>query len=290
MDGLSVEQRPLPAPTARDVVVIVLDSCRFDSFAEAAPSVVRRLGRLEKRYSYATWTAPSHYNLLMGLLPHESPRGVHASTYYSRTFRMWSERFGVPDMLWTDMVPHLWLPRLLRRELGFLTRAMVSLPVLNEHTPLSGEFDSWMSMPTHNNFGAMVDALTFDDARPTFWLLNVGETHYPYAPAHEPASEWPRIHGVHGVFQRLSSGGLVHASEAPRSFSQDRLDALRRRQVDVVRHLDPLLHQLLDRLPPGTRVILTADHGELFGEAGFFGHGPIHHEKVLEVPFVEGQV
>jgi hypothetical protein len=33
---------------------------------------------------------------------------------------------------------------------------------------------------------------------------------------------------------------------------------------------------------------VTADHGELFGEDGYFGHGPIQHPKVLEVPFVEG--
>jgi glucan phosphoethanolaminetransferase (alkaline phosphatase superfamily) len=35
-------------------------------------------------------------------------------------------------------------------------------------------------------------------------------------------------------------------------------------------------------------VIVTSDHGELFGEERYFGHGPIAHEKVLEVPFVEG--
>ena len=29
---------------------------------------------------------------------------------------------------------------------------------------------------------------------------------------------------------------------------------------------------------------------ELFGEAGYFGHGPIMHEKVFEVPFVEGRL
>ena len=33
---------------------------------------------------------------------------------------------------------------------------------------------------------------------------------------------------------------------------------------------------------------MTSDHGELFGEGGYFGHGPIAHEKVFEVPFVEG--
>ena len=40
--------------------------------------------------------------------------------------------------------------------------------------------------------------------------------------------------------------------------------------------------------PPGTWVTVTSDHGELFGEGGWFGHGPVVHEKVFEVPLVEG--
>ena len=47
---------------------------------------------------------------------------------------------------------------------------------------------------------------------------------------------------------------------------------------------------LYDALPENSWVIVTADHGELFGEQGYFGHGPIIHEKVLEVPFVEGRI
>ena len=39
---------------------------------------------------------------------------------------------------------------------------------------------------------------------------------------------------------------------------------------------------------PGS--IVTSDHGELFGEDRYFGHGPVMHEKVLEVPYVEGMV
>jgi hypothetical protein len=36
--------------------------------------------------------------------------------------------------------------------------------------------------------------------------------------------------------------------------------------------------------------MVMSDHGELFGEEGYFGHGPIVHEKVLEVFFVEGRI
>jgi arylsulfatase A-like enzyme len=49
-----------------------------------------------------------------------------------------------------------------------------------------------------------------------------------------------------------------------------------------------VLERLFDTVPAGTWIVVTADHGELFGEGGFFGHGPIMHEKVFEVPFIEG--
>jgi arylsulfatase A-like enzyme len=51
-----------------------------------------------------------------------------------------------------------------------------------------------------------------------------------------------------------------------------------------------VLGRLVEKLPENTWLVVTSDHGELFGEDGYFGHGPINHDKVLEVPFVEGLV
>ena len=65
---------------------------------------------------------------------------------------------------------------------------------------------------------------------------------------------------------------------------------LHERQINAVGHLDGVIAELFDRLPSNTWVIVTSDHGELFGEDRYFGHGPVMHEKVLEVPYVEGLV
>ena len=65
---------------------------------------------------------------------------------------------------------------------------------------------------------------------------------------------------------------------------------LQQRQVNTVSWVDRSVEQLIDALPPDTWLTITADHGELFGEGGYFGHGPILHDKVMEVPFVEGLV
>ncbi len=79
----------------RNLVFITLDSCRYDSWTAAAPTALARLGPVERRYSFATWTAPSHYNLLTGLLPHTSPPHVFASEYYKEDFLRYSDRLGV---------------------------------------------------------------------------------------------------------------------------------------------------------------------------------------------------
>lgn len=268
--------------------MITLDSCRYDSWLAARPTALARLGEVERRWSFASWTAPSHYNLLMGLLPHTSPSHVYASEYYKQDFLRYGERLGIDGMEFKRLLPSIYLPTFLKRELGYRTHALVSLPVLNPHTTINRDFDSFELMPRHNDMAAMLERISFDDERPAFYLLNVGETHYPYALPDEDPSEWPRLSGVHGVFKHLGDPG-PGAPEA--FFDQAQLDELRARQVRAVEYLDrEVFPRLLELLPHDSWLIVTADHGELFGEDGYFGHGPIQHPKVFEVPFVEGLV
>jgi hypothetical protein len=279
--------RPTPPAGARNLVIVVLDSLRYDSWLAAEPERLAQLGAVERRWSYASWTAPSHYNLMMGLLPHTSPQAVYASEYYKEDFLRYSKRLGVDGVGFSKMLPSLYLPTYLRNTLGYRTGAMVSMPVLNEHTAVNRDFDSYELMPTHNDMAAMLPKLSFEADRPSFWLLNVGETHYPYALPDEDPSEWPRISGVHGVFKRLDEPGEGDAREF---FDTDKLRELQGRQVNATSYVDGVIGRLFDQLPDDTWVIVTSDHGELFGEERYFGHGPVMHEKVFEVPFVEGVV
>jgi hypothetical protein len=247
---------------------------------------------VQRRWSYASWTAPSHYNLLMGLLPHSSPPEVYASEYYKEDFLRYSERLGVEGMDFARMLPSIFLPTFLKHQLGYATHAMVSMPVLNSHTVINRDFDTYQLMPQHNDMAAMLDKVTFSEGRRSFYLLNVGETHYPYALPDEDPASWPRISGVHGVFRHLGERAPDQpASEDSREFfDQSTLSALRARQINAVEYLDGVFARLFDLVPADTWVIVTSDHGELFGEDRYFGHGPIAHEKVFEVPFVEGMV
>jgi len=287
---------PHPEPQADNhFIIVILDSCRYDSFMSADAKKITKLsgGAVEKRYSYASWTAPSHYNLLTGLLPHTSPEHVYASEYYKEDFFNYNTRLGAKGIEFAKMVPSLWFPTLLRNTLGYRTHARVSLPVLNPKTGINRDFDTFQLMDSHNDMRSMLPTMKFGTDRPSFYLLNVGETHYPYAKPDEDSSMWPRISGVNGVFKKLdqnvdAEGKLV--KDDLQFFDQDKLDQLRERQIDTVRYLDDVFEELYDMVPKNTHIIVTADHGELFGEMGYFGHGPIMHDKCFEVPYLEGKV
>ena len=287
-----------PAPKAQNnYIIVIMDSCRYDSFMAAEPKNIPRImdGKIEKRWTYASWTGPSHYNLLMGLLPHVSPQNEFASEYYKNDFLNYNTRFGTEGMEFGKLVPSLWMPEYLQNELGYTTHARVSLPVLNSKTNINRSFDTFQLMDKHNDMMSMLPTLKFDTDRPSFHLLNVGETHYPFVLPDEDPKDWPRISGVHGVFKHLDKqtvgGKLVHDSEAPKFFDQERLDKLRQMQINTVKYLDETVFPALyDMVPENTYITVTADHGELFGESGYFGHGPIMHEKVFEVPFMEGRI
>jgi hypothetical protein len=283
---------PKRRPRANNYVLVVFDSCRYDSWIAARPRVMKKLGKVEPRWSYASWTSPSHYNLLIGLLPHKSPKHVYASEYYKQDFLKFNERLGTTDFEFRSLVPQLYLPLFLKASLGYRTHAMVSMPSLNPRTILNTGFDTYKLMPKHNDMRAMLTEMTFSEERPSFYLLNTGETHYPYALPDEPPEQWPRISGVHGVFKHLDElvvGGKLVRKEQ-KFFNQRQLAALRQPQIEAVKHLDRVVEELFDLVPKNTYITITSDHGELFGEEGYFGHGPIQHEKVWEVPFVEGKL
>jgi len=265
------------------IVFIVMDSCRYDSFMAAKTPNIDRLGPAEKRYSYASWTAPSHYAFTMGMLPHASPKNVYASEVYKDEFAQWKDRIGTDSMAFKDFLPELSLPRLLAK-MGYRTVAKVSMPVLNKYTLISKHFDEYKLMDNHNNFHGMIDEMEFPDDELHYYFLNLGETHYPYMLSNE---NLPHVSGVHGVLKAMGNDGEV-AKHVEQSFDPALMKMLHEQQIKCVEHVDGLIGRLMAKAPANTWFIVTADHGELFGEDGYFGHGPIMHEKCFEIPFAEG--
>lgn len=274
----------------RNLVFITYDSCRLDSALAARAPNLNRLGEIEARWSYASWTAPSHYTYMMGLVPHRSPPHVYASDVYKEDFRRWTDRLEIPRLQFETFLPELSLPAMLRKH-GYRNLARVSMPVLNPFTGVNRAFDDYRLMQNHNDFAGMVKEIAFSDTQPCFWFLNLGETHYPYMLTD---AELPHISGLHGVTKALAkgqdAGGQVARKEMSLEefFSDTVMRGLHQQQIRCVEYLDGLLGALFDKAPANTWFMIMGDHGEAFGEEGYFGHGPVMHKKVFEVPFVEG--
>lgn len=269
------------------LVYIIMDSCRYDTFVRASTPNIDAIGKAEPRWAYASWTAPSHYVFLMGMMPHRSPQHVYASEVYKKEFLQWVDRLNVTDMSFATFLPELSLPKVLH-DLGYRCTGRVSMPVLNQFTPINAHFDDYKLMENHNDFKGMVEEMTFPDDQPQFYFLNLGETHYPYM---LDGDDLPHISGVHGVFKALAKdqqASSTATSGEAKFFDDEALRGLHRQQVRCVEYIDDVVGRLLEKCPANTHLIVTSDHGELFGEGGYFGHGPIMHEQVFQVPFVEG--
>jgi len=270
----------------KHLVLMIMDSCRYDAYVAASTPNMDRIGKVQRRWSYASWTSPSHYVFLMGLLPHNNPHHVFASEVYKKEFTLWVERLGVDALSFRDFLPQISLPKVLAK-LGYRTVGKVSMPVLNQYTLLSQHFHEYKLMDNHNDFAGMIREMEFPDDEPYFYFLNLGETHYPFM---LKGADLPVISGVHGVFKALGEEqeGRARETQNDEFFDKEKMDFLRNQQIRTVEYVDGLVGELLAKCPSNTHLIITADHGELFGEDGFFGHGPVMHEKVFEVPFLEG--
>lgn len=264
------------------IIFLVLDSARFDHLKSASVPHIKKIGKIEKRYSYASWTSPSHHTYLMGLLPHCSPKKVFASETYYSDLMSWGVRTGVKPFQFNSFLPEFCLPKVLKT-LGYQTHAIVSLPVLNPHAGFSRFFDKYELMPKHDEFHKIVKKVKFG-TDPSFYFLNLGESHYPYSfPGCSGARDLPRLHGLNGTIKHRSD-----LSQSVRFFAPRDMRRMKEMQISAIEYVDSIIGTLFNKAPSGTRVIITSDHGELFGEDGYFGHGPIFHEKAFEIPFVEG--
>jgi hypothetical protein len=274
----------------RSVAFVVLDSLRWDSFQQACKPVLNRWApKQTKRFSYASWTQPSHSCLLSGLLPHESAAGRLAATTYISNFSLWGQVLGGQEDAQQHLYPEFCLP-LMARRCGWHTIGRVAMPILNEDTSFSQGFDDYALSPLGGNLGTQIESISLSlITDKNFVFINAGETHYPYL---MPKAIMPRISGVHGVVGSRLLNQNEQASPIPEGipFTMEDMVAMHKSQIHATELADRYIEQLLEILPKPILLLVVSDHGELFGEDGFFGHGPFFHQILFEVPLAAGVV
>lgn len=283
-------------------LLVTLDSCRFDSLADTpegdalarrlwpAPKSKRSPDCVERRWTTATWTGPAHYAFLSGALPHVArPKDTHRTPdLYRGGISHIAESLEIPTISFSEaFLRTLSLPMTLPM-FGYRTHLLAGLPVLNRGTPIGRMFHEAVLLTSIRTQLDLALAALNESRSPAFVMLNARETHYPYATEEAPADPGdPILSGLHGAAKSLAAGEGVPMAVFE-WLTPERLRALHVRQTEAARFCARLLLGAVDRLPKGTRVTVTADHGEAFGEGGWFGHGPVVDPIVLEVPWIDG--
>jgi arylsulfatase A-like enzyme len=190
-------------------------------------------------------------------------------------------------VLMPGWVPHrltLALPRPLRR--SKLVRTLGR-----------GSYHLWQSLRGHDDFGAerAVQALerwlpARDPHRPLFLFVNLIEAHAPYlSPA---VGHLARSHPLDAARAVVLSEArfTIHYNLGLLEGAWTRAAVLmqRRMQERAAAYLDQVLARILAAAKSrrDAIVIVTSDHGEAFGEAGYLTHGESLIEPVLHVPLV----
>jgi arylsulfatase A-like enzyme len=297
------------------VLLIVLDTVRADRMSlygyerDTTPALARLASRavtFNRARSTAPWTLPSHSSMMTGRWRHELSAGMNApldhaeptlaeylagrgyatagfvsNTTYAgaetgldRGFARFEDHsLSIRDVLWTTGIGRRFLCPL------FAPQARCSDGHPNDHQRKSAarirrDFLTWLD----GNEG---------DGRPFFAFLNLFDAHNPYL----TPDDFPPRFGIRPeserdlrLFERWFITDKTKLSPRDAKLVSDAYD-------DCLAYLDSQVDGILCDLAlrgrlEDTLVIITADHGEHFGEHGLYGHASSLYDQELHVPLL----
>jgi hypothetical protein len=259
-----------PAAHPDSVLLLTLDSCRFDTFRRSRTPVLRQVAPLQRAWAPSHFTYGSHAAMFMGFLPSVRAPVPLLNSKCAKLFRL--GRAG-----WQGKAAEVFLlqgPSLIEgfRRLGYGCWGTGAVGWFDPSTEtgqrLSGEFDDFFypgsPWELQRQLAWLQQRLVEGSEQPQLLFMNVGETHVPYW--HQGA-HWDRSDNPCLPFQR-----------------RGRRRDCRQRQRRCLEWVDGQLHALIAAFL-GATLVVTADHGDCWGEDGLWEHG-VSHRRTLEVPLL----
>jgi arylsulfatase A-like enzyme len=305
---------PVASPTgeapagAPDIVLIVLDTVRAQSLptygyrratAPTFDALAKEGALFLDATSPATWSLPAHASLFTGLFPtthgaHEEARVLAtdvptigevlgANGYETLCFTAnphISDGFGLTRGF--QHQDRAWLGPSAGRSFMFIYRA---LDLFGWGARDKGgsrvveNFERWLASRPR-------------DARPSFAFLNFLEAHFPY---HQTPTEYLARYTELGPMARRDASLKAMAAQFGRDLTPEEIEAIAAPSVDMydagIAYTDHLLQRVVSALRKAARLertllVVLADHGEMIGEHGEFGHGPGLYEPDIRVPLL----
>ncbi len=278
-----------PPETPPNLLLITVDTLRPDRLScyGGDPGVGTSICALADggtRFVWAFSTAPSTAPAIASILTSRYP-SYHGVTQFAATF-LPSDALTVAEVLGAA---------------GYTTAAFIANPVLNRSRNLHQGFaiyDDRMNRRERNRpqlrerdaadatKGAIAWARVVDP--PWFLWIHYQDPHGPYEPPDaSPVSDRPDAHALSVLSDHSGLGGIPAYQALDGVFS---LGAYEQRFAQEIRYVDEhvgLLVEGVESLGHPTAMLLTADHGEAFGEDDYyFAHGHSVGLDQIRVPLL----
>jgi hypothetical protein len=251
-------------------LLLTYDSCRYDVLASANTPVLDSYSTIYCAEAPANFTFASHQAFFVGILPYVKEfvpyynrfkkqllglagvgEGQVSKTSFKKTESNWNLVYGLKSE-------------------GYQTIGAGAANWFRQETLKVG-FEKFLFTGTDADRQINFLLENIDITRPFFGFINFGETHAPYTYRGEIEACKDDVRARRMIWPPIQNGPVGVETDAFKH------------QVAAAEFLDGCLPRLFDPLPKNTIVILVADHGDCFGEDGYWGHG-VNHRLVFEVP------
>ena len=292
-----------------NIVLIVLDTVRADHLScygysrPTTPNLDRlaaRGVRFENVIAPSSWTLPAIASIFTGLLPHQhganwgdalasgpwtlakilqakgyETAGFNANPFYGLAGWRLNEGFGV----YVDE------SYAVRHNLAVTFAGQSALHALYNRLIRYDQFDRWTAADVNRDVVRWVEHR--DRSQPYFLFINYMDAHRPYL----PPSPYDRRFGRMPRSLLAIVSASLEDGRPPRPYSAQEQSEMIDGYDNSLAYLDAQTGRLLDFLAKQagggrTIFIVTADHGEGFGEHGTYDHGWNLYNEVLRVPLI----
>ncbi len=278
-----------PRPSGPNLLLVTIDTLRADALEcyGGEEGVGREICALADRgirhgwaFSTSSSTSPAIASVLTSRYPHEHGVLQFATSLLS------DDAVTLAEVL---------------NDAGYATAAFVSNPVLVASRQMDQGFDLYddeMSLEERNRPGnrerlaeATTDAALAwiaEADRPWFVWVHFQDPHGPYeAPGAAVPVDDPADRRLARLRDHSGKGGIPAYQRIPGVFT---LPAYQRGYLDEVRYVDAHVGRLIRAADSGdapVAILLTSDHGEAFGEDGYFlAHGHSLGLDQIRVPLI----
>ena len=207
----------------------------------------------------------SRFSLVEGLLAQGyHTMGVNSNPWLSEQFGFHRGYADYRDLSSAKPVAHSLPVRLLNNGLGLIGGGLIYPPY-----------------PSASEVTAVTLELLQNTKRPFFLWLHYMDAHWPYDLPH------PRLYGPwHKEYWVYNSRLARRSRNRPDQVSHREKEGLRQLYLQGVATVDKHVGQVLSALDETDTVMVTADHGEAFGEHGRYFHQLALHSENVRVPLL----